>query len=102
MGPLGRCLPCPCNGNEESCRQVSKFFNTCFFSARFEPFQIGGIHVIQTGFQPQAASGVGVDCVCRPGWVGQDCSQRGELTMWVGQCGTMWDNVGGARLQSKG
>ena len=38
MGPLGRCLPCPCNGNEESCRQVSKFFNTCFFSARFEPF----------------------------------------------------------------
>ena len=30
MGPLGRCLPCPCNGNEESCRQVSKFFNPCF------------------------------------------------------------------------
>jgi len=45
MGPLGRCLPCPCSGNEESCRQ--------------------------------AISGVGVDCICRPGWVGQDCSQRG-------------------------
>ena len=50
--------------------------------------------MIQTGFQPQATSGIGVDCVCRPGWVGQDCSQRGELAMWVGQCGTMWDNVG--------
>ena len=22
QGPLGRCVPCPCNGNEESCQQV--------------------------------------------------------------------------------
>jgi len=46
QGPLGRCLPCPCNGNEESCQQ--------------------------------AASGVGAECICRPGWVGSDCSQRGS------------------------
>ena len=78
MGPLGRCLPCPCSGNEESCRQVSKFFNTCFFQPGLNQFTVR-IHVIQIGFQPQAISGVGVDCICRPGWVGEDCSQRGEL-----------------------
>ena len=26
----------------------------------------------------QAASGVGVECFCRPGWVGSDCGQRGR------------------------
>ena len=60
---------------------VVRFLN----SSKLVSFQPGlnqftvRIHVIQIGFQPQAISGVGVDCICRPGWVGQDCSQRGEL-----------------------
>ena len=60
-------------------RVAVRFLNSSTLSARFEPFQTVRIHVIQIGFQPQAISGVGVDCICRPGWVGEDCSQRGEL-----------------------
>ena len=32
----------------------------------------------------QAASGVGVECICRSGWVGSQCSQRGEMHLLIG------------------